>query len=475
MQCADYDTLTPTSTPTGTPIFTATSSPSPTTQVSPTSTNTTGVSTVTTTPTPTATEPVACGLYLEPEEGPAETIVLVTGSCPEVAPGGQITVYFNDTLIFNTFADAAGNYQGILGIPSDATPGEHDIHARDIDRDVEIGRATFSVTVVAATATITPTPTPSPTPFEAIVVEGVVYRGIVGPDARLSDVQVDVWIPSLGLHDTRTTDQHGHYRVEYRVRGHLPGISVHAIASLAGYDTGFNIGHLADYQANQVQVMRLDIGIWRAPTVTPTRTRLSTSTPTATGQGPSATPTKTPTATQTPPRTGTAPSTPTRTRTSTPRPPATGTPSTPAIILGSVQLQGRPVPPHASWSTALNIYMYSGSVLTYHHRVYTDVYGQFALPEVRPGTYRILVKCPHTLAAMYGPVNLTPGINIVSAGVLIEGDVFDDNVIDILDFSLLRLLYGQSDRRGDLNQDGLVDTLDFSLLRSNYGLRGDQP
>jgi hypothetical protein len=123
----------------------------------------------------------------------------------------------------------------------------------------------------------------------------------------------------------------------------------------------------------------------------------------------------------------------------------------------------------------LNVYLFQGDSLAYHFLVSSDVYGQFAIPEVYPGRYRLLVKCPHTLARLYGTVDLEPGINMISMGTLLEGDLNDDNMVGILDFSLLRVLFGRGDRRGDLNQDGIVDMIDFSLLKRNYGERGDHP
>ena len=84
--------------------------------------------------------------------------------------------------------------------------------------------------------------------------------------------------------------------------------------------------------------------------------------------------------------------------------------------------------------------------------------------EPRPGM-------PRRCAEVY----LAPGTNILDIGVLIEGDAVPDNVVNILDFSLLRVLYGSADPHADLNQDGVVDILDFSLLSENFGQMGDWP
>jgi hypothetical protein len=52
-------------------------------------------------------------------------------------------------------------------------------------------------------------------------------------------------------------------------------------------------------------------------------------------------------------------------------------------------------------------------------------------------------------------------------------DVNQDGVVDLLDFSLLSVKYGQSGTnlgRADINGDGTVDLLDFSLMSVKYGL-----
>ena len=61
------------------------------------------------------------------------------------------------------------------------------------------------------------------------------------------------------------------------------------------------------------------------------------------------------------------------------------------------------------------------------------------------------------------------------------GDVNNDDVVDLLDFSVLRTTFGRCagdtgyDGRADLNGDGCIDLLDFSLLRTSFGQFGPQP
>ena len=63
-------------------------------------------------------------------------------------------------------------------------------------------------------------------------------------------------------------------------------------------------------------------------------------------------------------------------------------------------------------------------------------------------------------------------------GLQPAGDVNNDNLVDISDFSLLRATFGKScgdggyDGRADFTGDCLVDISDFSLLRGNFGQAG---
>ncbi len=431
-------------------------------------------------------------MYINPDEGPVGTTVQVNGFCRQVHSGGEVDVYFDTLLMFRTVGDTMGNYSGQLIVLGDAAVGPHVIVARDVRRAVEIGHATFRVLApppsptasttptvtrtVTSIPTITPSPSVTPTPCEAIIVHGMIYDADIGPYAGIAGAHVEVWIPSLGLHSNLVSDGDGYYRAEYRVLGHPTGASVHTIAMAPGYVPDANVGHLGVYTPGAIQVVPIDVGLRRIPIITPTpsTTLLPTATTTPT-PGVTRPPSATPTATSTVEATVTRTHTTTPILTWTPRPTVTGTPPASATILGDVQLQGRPAPPHPSWATSLTISLYAGRNLAYRFQLFTDVYGKFALSDIMPGIYRILVKNPHTLAFLAEGVNLVPGVNVLSLGPLLEGDANNDNAIDILDFSLLRMLYGSSDPRVDFNQDGIVDTMDFSLFRQNFGRLGDTP
>lgn len=203
-------------------------------------------------------------------------------------------------------------------------------------------------------------------------------------------------------------------------------------------------------------------------TLTPTVTRTPTRTPTYT---PSWTPTRTPTGatTRIPTWTPTLTALPTATPSPTPAPTEVV-----ALIEGVVGLQGRAAKPAECWRAPLMVSLYQqGVLIAGPSLIYTDENGAFILPLVAPGTYDVRVKNGHTLANVKRAVQVLPGLNMISLGTLLEGDASDDNMIDILDFSLLRALFGSDSSRADFNQDGVVDVVDFSLFRAHFGLSGD--
>jgi len=139
-------------------------------------------------------------------------------------------------------------------------------------------------------------------------------------------------------------------------------------------------------------------------------------------------------------------------------------------IQGSVDLQGRPSPPNSAWSIPLTVTVGAAS-----YSVSTDLYGDFSLPGLTPGTYSIRVKNHHTLSNLKSGVTLVTGANAVDLGELQEGDADDNNCVNITDFSVLASNFLGYDARADFNEDGLVNITDFSLLATNFGECGDVP
>lgn len=205
----------------------------------------------------------------------------------------------------------------------------------------------------------------------------------------------------------------------------------------------------------------------------PTPTSLPNVTPTRTATPlPSPTRTSTPLPTRTPTPTFTSTLAPTRVPTFTP----TSTMVAPALasLRGIIDLQARPPRPNSAWSVPLVFELWSGDrLLSGPATLITNDSGEFVLSDLAPGLYDLRIKNPHTLANLKRAILVAPGLNTVSLGMLLEGDANDDNVIDIVDFSLLRAVFGTGNMNADFNQDGIVDVFDFSLFRSHFGLCGD--
>jgi hypothetical protein len=70
-------------------------------------------------------------------------------------------------------------------------------------------------------------------------------------------------------------------------------------------------------------------------------------------------------------------------------------------------------------------------------------------------------------------MTLTGGNSVTSFDQLKAGNLNDDAVINIQDFSLLATAFGQSGHVSDINGDGVTNIQDFSLLGSNFGESGD--
>jgi len=136
-----------------------------------------------------------------------------------------------------------------------------------------------------------------------------------------------------------------------------------------------------------------------------------------------------------------------------------------------VSLQGRPdIPPaHDRWKTDLKIYVGDKTPYT----IKTDGLGHCILPE-SSGNYSICVKGSHTLANRIGPPLMVGDDEWLDFGTLLEGDVDDDNDIDLTDRSLLKKSKGKCQdvegyiENADLDEDDCVKRADYNLFKANY-------
>jgi hypothetical protein len=103
--------------------------------------------------------------------------------------------------------------------------------------------------------------------------------------------------------------------------------------------------------------------------------------------------------------------------------------------------------------------------------------GLIVIAGLRPAVYTLRIKHPQYLA-LVTTVELAVGGSRVSVGPLRAGDVNNDNVVSLLDFSLLAASFNLAngaasyDARADLNSDGIVSLADFSLLASSFNQTG---
>jgi hypothetical protein len=152
-------------------------------------------------------------------------------------------------------------------------------------------------------------------------------------------------------------------------------------------------------------------------------------------------------------------------------------------LRGHVTWQGRGSQPDVrqQWPLTMTLAL-AGNVYTYTNMT-TDASGYFtaSVATRTSGTYQYWVKGPQYLANS-GTVTLN-GATVTSSemGNMLVGDANEDNVIDVIDYSVLRSTFGRSvgdpnyDARADFNDDGTVDVTDYSLLRANFGSSGALP
>lgn len=145
--------------------------------------------------------------------------------------------------------------------------------------------------------------------------------------------------------------------------------------------------------------------------------------------------------------------------------PVTETPGTIVVqglgdVTGTVRLQGRS--DHAGATVGLD-----GLSVT------TGADGSYSLTDIAQGTYTVTVEMPRYLDASRSGVTVTAGMTTTLPQVLLLGGDADDNdVIDILDATIIGNNFGRTeglDVRADINNDGEVDVIDLVLMGGNYG------
>ncbi len=161
----------------------------------------------------------------------------------------------------------------------------------------------------------------------------------------------------------------------------------------------------------------------------------------------------------------------------------TGTTLIPVPLTLRVTLQ-RPnsPPPSAAWGVPVTFVLYPpGDPVTICHQwdVTLDPNGLgFGYPLLFMGTYDVRIRNLHTLRNVKRNVVISPWATI-DMGTLYEGDCNGDNIVNILDFGILRMCYFLDEGmpgfcpRCDLDENNTINIFDFALLRSNYFKEGD--
>ena len=171
-------------------------------------------------------------------------------------------------------------------------------------------------------------------------------------------------------------------------------------------------------------------------------------------------------------------------------PTATGTPptSTPTqtpggnALTGHLTWQGRPPQPHPLQALPISLTLKSDLTERNYLPQSTDASGFFTVTTegLPPGTYNWRVKGPKYLANG-GTVIVAPGAVQQEMGLMRAGDCNNDNVVNAIDFNVVRAAFGLStgqagyDDRADFTGDGVVSAQDFNLLRGNFGTGGAPP
>jgi hypothetical protein len=157
-------------------------------------------------------------------------------------------------------------------------------------------------------------------------------------------------------------------------------------------------------------------------------------------------------------------------------------PGPPAVLVGHVTWEGRPAQPDPANRLPITLTLQLGAGVTRFPNQLTDASGVFTVPvdALPAGVYTWRADGASWLVTE-GTTTLTGAPETrQEMGRQLAGDVNDDNLVDIVDFSLLQAGFGRAcgqagyDERADFTGDCLVDIADFALLRANFGRAGAQ-
>jgi hypothetical protein len=167
---------------------------------------------------------------------------------------------------------------------------------------------------------------------------------------------------------------------------------------------------------------------------------------------------------------------------------------TPSVsLVGHVIWEGRDPQPSAKQSLPITLTLKLGSNETNFPVQNTNTSGYFTINvgNMPLGNYTWRVKGPNGtpntntvpgFLAITGTLTLAGASSTgVEMGVLRAGDANNDNVVDVIDFNIMKGSFGLVngapgfDPKGDINGDDVVDILDFNLIKGNFGQPGAPP
>jgi hypothetical protein len=158
-------------------------------------------------------------------------------------------------------------------------------------------------------------------------------------------------------------------------------------------------------------------------------------------------------------------------------------PSTISNLVGHVTWQGILPPPRPSYIQPISLTLRMGSTEINYPSQDTDSSGFFtvSVEGLASGTYDYRAKGPKYLANA-GTVTLTGAPTTqLEIGSMTVGDSDDNNVIDMVDYTILRAAVGAScgdptyDARADFNNDCTINASDYTLLSGNVSRLGAPP
>lgn len=107
--------------------------------------------------------------------------------------------------------------------------------------------------------------------------------------------------------------------------------------------------------------------------------------------------------------------------------------------------------------------------------------GDFSIPDVDFGTYDVLIKVQGLLSKIVYDFEVSTSGDLLTFSGLKRGDVNNNNVINLVDLSVINASYGLASNSpnynylADVNCDGLVNIVDISIINASFGMVGDTP